>query len=78
MILEKDTKKRPSHDLLRVALGQLPYIDRVIVALRYWDNCSINEISEFLDVPWDETDRRLRRSITMLRFALSKRRIPQT
>jgi DNA-directed RNA polymerase specialized sigma24 family protein len=47
---------------------------RVIVALRYWDNCSINEISEFLDVPWNETDRRLRRSILALRAALTKPR----
>ena len=77
MILERDLKKRPNHDLLRVALGQLPYIDRVIVALRYWDNCSINEISEFLDVPWDETDRRLKRSISMLRLSLSKPRLSQ-
>lgn len=73
MIVE-EPKKRPNHDLLRVAIGNLPYIDRVIVALRYWDNCSINEISEFLDVPWDETDRRLKRSISTLRVALSKPR----
>lgn len=74
MIVEKELK-RPSHDSLRVAIGQLPYIDRVIVALRYWDNCTINEISEFLDVPWDETDRRLRRSLTSLKIALKKPRL---
>jgi DNA-directed RNA polymerase specialized sigma24 family protein len=57
-------------DLLRLLMGQLPYVDRVALALRFWENCSIEEISNFLGMDWEETDRRLNRSFKVLRSAL--------
>lgn len=58
--------------LLRLLMGRLPYIDRVALALRYWENYSIEEISNFLGMEWDETDRRLNRSFKVLRVALKE------
>ncbi len=57
-------------DLLRLLIGKLPYIDRVALALRFWENCSIEEISNFLGMDWEETDKRLNRSLKVLRVAI--------
>lgn len=57
-------------DLLRLVMGRLPYVDRLAIALRFWENCSIDEISNFLGLDWDETDKRLNRSVVVLRQAL--------
>lgn len=66
-----DTKNTPEHrEILRLALGYLPYIDRVAITLRYWENCTIEEIAEFLGSTWDETDKRLIRATRLLRGAL--------
>lgn len=59
-------------DLLRLLMGRLPYVDRVALALRFWENCSIEEISNFLGMEWDETDRRLNRSFKVLKQALKE------
>ncbi len=65
-------------DLLRLVMGRLAFIDRVAVALRFWENDSIQEISDFLGTDWDETDRRINRSVKMLRHALNEFTINQT
>lgn len=61
---------REQRDIMRFAMGYLPYIDRVAIILRYWENCSIEEISQFLGTSWDETDKRLIRSMRLLRGAI--------
>lgn len=65
-------------DLLRLAMGRLPYIDRVAIALRFWENCSIEEISNFLGLDWDDTDKRLNRSVKVLRLALREFSLKRT
>ena len=65
-------------NLLRLAMARLPYIDRVAIALRFWENCSIEEISNFLGLDWDETDKRLNRSVKVLRVALREFSLKRT
>ena len=64
--LNSDDRK----NLLRLLMGKLPYVDRVALALRFWENCSIEEISNFLGMDWEETDKRLNRSLKVLRVAI--------
>lgn len=68
----KNLSHKDQKDLLRLLLGRLPYVDRVALALRFWENYSIQEISDFLGMEWQETDRRLNRSFKVLRSALSE------
>lgn len=65
-----DLSNKDRKDLLRLLMGRLPYVDRVALALRFWENYSIQEISDFLGMEWQETDRRLNRSFEVLRSAL--------
>lgn len=46
---------------LREGLSELPLIDWHILYLRFWENYSIGEIAEALDMKWEEVNTTLDR-----------------
>ena len=61
--------KFSTHDqhLLRKAILELPFHEQQILICRFWENLTIEEISKFLNLSWDEVDKSLTRSFRFLR-----------
>lgn len=61
--------ERPASELLD-ALSDLSADRRTVVVLRYWLGCSIDEVSDLLDLPAGTVNSRLARGLRELRAAL--------
>jgi RNA polymerase sigma factor (sigma-70 family) len=53
------------------ALGRLPPRDRAIVILRYFEDYSVEQVAEVLDVPFSVVKTQTRRSLEKLRGLLA-------
>jgi RNA polymerase sigma factor (sigma-70 family) len=53
------------------ALGRLPARDRAIVILRYFEDYSVEQVAEVLEIPGSVVKSQTRRSLSKLREALS-------
>lgn len=59
-------------EILRVGLSVLPFWERHILVLRFWENYSIKEIAKALEMEWDEVDKSIEESQQKLKkFCLS-------
>lgn len=52
---------------LKVLLPKLPRKARIAIQLRFWENMTIEEISNFLRLSWDQADQLIENSIKALR-----------
>ena len=58
------------------ALIELPSLNQRAINLRFWENCTIAEISGHLRLSWDQTDRLISDSLFQLRAQLEKAEAP--
>lgn len=55
------------HEILRLGLAQLSFTERQILTYRFWDDSTIEEISEILEMSWTEVDQTIDSSIIKLK-----------
>lgn len=55
------------HHIVRQALRSLTCNEHSIVMLRFWENCSLAEISKLLDLTWDQVESSLTSALTKLK-----------
>jgi len=61
------------HSIVREAVGKLDKTEHTIVLMRFWEQNTISEIAEILDLSWTEVESRLTQALEKLKaFCLSK------
>lgn len=66
-ILNKVTLVQAEQLIVKKALHRLPDLERWIVELRFWENWTLEEISEFLGMEWDTVNLLLENALKWLR-----------
>lgn len=64
-----DQKKFTDFDvsILKEGLERLPYLPRIALKMRFWNECTIQEIAEFLGLEWDEVNGIIKNACLKLR-----------
>lgn len=65
--LVKEVFSKEEQKVVREAVLRLPIDEKLIVLLRFWENNSIQDIAETLEMPWDEVERSLKKSLKKLK-----------
>ena len=55
------------HAIVRNAIAQLEGHEHTIILMRFWENNTIDEIAEILDLTWQEVERYLSQALTKLK-----------
>ena len=57
---------------LKTLLPSLDEDQRLVIYLRFWEECSISEIAGFLKLSWDRVDQLIKSSLSYLNSELTK------
>jgi DNA-directed RNA polymerase specialized sigma24 family protein len=55
------------HFLVQCGIDELPFLERLIIELRFWNNFSIEEISKALRISWDDVEMHLQSAFESLK-----------
>jgi DNA-directed RNA polymerase specialized sigma24 family protein len=62
----------PGLPRLSEALPKLEDNERIAIYLRFWENLSIQEIAQFMKLPWDPVDQLINTALEFLRCEIEK------